>query len=130
MVDFDRERRIQDAKDFIAEGNSEALANVRFEIPQSTLSHRLHGSKSRSEAQSNAQICGRAPAKKQVNRFIERHDKIYTKKERVMPRERLEARNRDDVHEFFPLLAQIRAKYNIQPENEYNMDETGVQEGE
>ncbi|RYP30822.1 hypothetical protein DL768_011185 [Monosporascus sp. mg162] len=167
MIDFDRERRIQDAKDFIAEGGSETLASVRFDIPQSTLSHRVHGSKSRSEAQSNArklsdaeeqklvdwilleEVCGRAPTKKQVrqmaeallgpegaigkhwiDRFIGRHDKIHTKKGRVMPRERLEARDRNEVHEFFPLVAQIRAKYNIQPANEYNMDETGVQEGE
>ncbi|RYO96058.1 hypothetical protein DL763_003450 [Monosporascus cannonballus] len=167
MVNFDREGRIRDAKNFMAEGGSETFANLRFDIPQSTLSYRVHSSKSRSEAKAETyklsdqeknklvnwilheKACGRAPMKIQVrqiaeallgpkgtfgkhwvDRFIARHDKIHTKKSRVMPRERLEARDRDEVREFFPLLAAVRAKYKIQPANEYNMDETGVQEGE
>ena len=41
----------------------------------------------------------------------------------------MKALNQSTVTEFFDLLMEVITKYNIQPENIYNMDEKGIQLG-
>lgn len=65
-----------------------------------------------------------------VDRFTSRHPKIKTKIGRVVDADRVQGINKDSIQQFYYHLTRVRTGYNVQPEDMYNMDETGVQEGE
>jgi hypothetical protein len=65
-----------------------------------------------------------------VDSFILRHPAVHTKIGRAVVASRLRTTKMERVEEFYALLGNLREKYKITPSNEFNMDETGVQESE
>jgi hypothetical protein len=65
-----------------------------------------------------------------VERFISRHPSLHTKIGRAISHQRVEAANLKSIKAFYSYLECVRPKYRIDPQNEYNVDETGVQKGE
>lgn len=66
-----------------------------------------------------------------VQRFFKRHSStISIKKGRLIDTERIQATTEANIEPWFTRLANILTRYDIEPRNIYNMDETGTQEGD
>jgi hypothetical protein len=65
-----------------------------------------------------------------VDTFLHRHPALRTKVGRVVSQERIRAAHPKSAKAFYEYLSRVRKQYHVKPENEYNMDETGIQEGE
>jgi hypothetical protein len=74
-------------------------------------------------------LCGRKPGQTWVRSFLSRHPNVVLRKPSGLDPKRAQAFNRPTVMRHFDLLEAITTKYNIPPENIYNMDEKGVQRG-
>ncbi|KAK8073319.1 transposase [Apiospora phragmitis] len=65
-----------------------------------------------------------------IEGFIRRHKDIRTKVGRAVHPDRVKTVRADGIPAFYRSLQAVRARKNIQPANEANMDEVGVQEGQ
>ena len=76
-----------------------------------------------------ADIVGRDVSETWVRHFKARHPELKVKWTSMLERCRAASLNPALVNEFYDLLEDTIAKYNIPPENIYNMDEKGIQLG-
>lgn len=66
-----------------------------------------------------------------VQRFFKRHSSLISIKEgRLIDTERIQAATEANIAPWFARLGDILTKYDIEPQNIYNIDETGTQEGD
>ena len=74
-------------------------------------------------------VCGRKPGQTWIRSFLSRHPDIMLGKPSGLDPKRAQAFNKPTIKRHFKLLKAIVKKYEIPPENIYNMDEKGVQRG-
>jgi Tc5 transposase DNA-binding domain/helix-turn-helix, Psq domain len=74
-------------------------------------------------------ISGEKVGEAWVQRFRTRHPDLKVRWTTSMEKCRAQALNRTAVEEFYVVLRELIEKYNIPPENIYNMDEKGLQLG-
>jgi hypothetical protein len=80
--------------------------------------------------ESASDICGTRVGESYAERFVNRHrNELKTKMTTSLESCRAQALNRAVVKEFYDILSELRSEFNLKPQNEYNMDEKGVQLG-
>ncbi len=72
-------------------------------------------------------ICKKEVSEKWVYRFLKRNPDLKLRWTQGLESPRAGALNETVVAEFYQLLAETVEKYQVKPENIYNMDEKGVQ---
>lgn len=74
-------------------------------------------------------IAGRPVGETWPRRFRQRHPDLRVRWTVALEECRARALNQNVVHNFFEMYSELMEKYEIQPQNLYNMDEKGIQLG-